>query len=78
MLSFLLPLITFSASSGGDNGSLSSILASATELTTWVITTIGSFLTFIINNSVILVMFLIMLVSFAVGMLFRIWHSTGV
>lgn len=59
-------------------GDLASILSAATQLATWVITTIGSFLTFIIDHPVILVLFLFMLVSFAVGILFRIWRSTGV
>lgn len=65
-------------SGSGSSGDLSNILSSATSLATWVITTIGSFLAFIIDNPVILVLFLMMLVSFAVGMLFRIWRSTGV
>lgn len=60
------------------NGSLSAILASATELVTWVISAIGQFLNFIVANPVILVLFIVMLVSFAVGLLFRIWRSTGV
>lgn len=68
----------FAGGTGGDNGSLSSILTAATELVTWVITSIGSFLSFILQNPVILVLFLMMLVSFAVGILFRIWRSTGV
>lgn len=60
------------------NGSLEQILNAATELVGWIVTTLGSFLTFIISNPVILVLFLMMLVSFAVGILFRIWRSTGV
>lgn len=66
------------SSGGGDTGDLSSILTAATQLVTWIITTIGSFLSFIVDNPVILVLFLMMIVSFAVGMLFRIWRSTGV
>lgn len=72
----LIPIVV--ASGGADSGDLSSILSAATQLVTWVITTIGSFLSFIIDNPVILVLFLFALVSFAVGMLFRIWRSTGV
>lgn len=71
----------FSAVAGSSvpaDGSLSAILAAATELVTWVITAIGKFLDFIVANPVILVLFIIMLVSFAVGLLFRIWRSTGV
>lgn len=71
----------FSPIAGGStpaNGSLSAILAAATELVTWVISAIGQFLNFIVANPVILVLFIVMLVSFAVGLLFRIWRSTGV
>lgn len=76
---FYLPdLMIQIASGGGDTADLSSILSAATSLATWIITTIGSFLTFITSNPVILVLFLMMLVSFAVGILFRIWRSTGV
>lgn len=67
--------ILLSSSSTGD---LSSILSAATQVATWTISTIGSYLTFIIDNPVILVLFLLMLVSFAIGVLFRIWRSTGV
>lgn len=74
--SMLIPF--FSLSGGGGTADLSSILSAATSLATWIITTIGSFLTFITENPVILVLFLMMLVSFAVGMLFRIWRSTGI
>lgn len=65
-------------SGSSSSGDLSAILSAATSLATWIISTIGSFLNFIIDNPVILVLFLMMLVSFAVGMLFRIWRSTGV
>lgn len=64
--------------SGGTPGDLANILSAATELVTWIITTLGSFLNFITANPVILVLFLMMIVSFAVGILFRIWRSTGV
>lgn len=73
-----LPWICISLSGGGNTGDLSNILSAATQLVTWIITTIGSFLSFIVENPVILVLFLMMIVSFAVGMLFRIWRSTGV
>lgn len=63
---------------GGSTGDLSSILSAATQLVTWLITTIGSFISFIVDNPVILVLFLMAIISFAVGLLFRIWKSTGV
>lgn len=67
-----------SSGGGSDASSLADILSAATQLVTWLITTIGSFLSFITSNPVILVLFLMMLASFAVGLLFRIWRSTGV
>lgn len=71
--------VFFTVSSGSTSpGDLGSILSAATQLVTWLITSIGSFLDFIIDNPVILVLFLMMLCSFAVGLLFRIWRSTGV
>lgn len=70
--------LRFAASQTPSTGDLSSILQAATQLVTWIISTIGSFLSFIVDNPVILVLFLMMIVSFAVGILFRIWRSTGV
>lgn len=71
-------LLSVVGSSQPADGSLSAILSAATELVTWVISAISKFLDFIVANPVILVLFIIMLVSFAVGLLFRIWRSTGV
>lgn len=72
--------IAFALLSGGGSstGDLAGILSAATQLVTWIITTLGSFLTFIVDNPVILVLFLMMIVSFAIGVLFRIWRSTGI
>lgn len=66
------------ASTPPASGTLTQILSAATELGTWIISMVGQFLTFITSNPVILVLFLMMLVSFAVGILFRVWRSTGV
>lgn len=66
------------ASTTPASGTLTQILSAATELGTWIISMVGQFLTFITSNPVILVLFLMMLVSFAVGILFRVWRSTGV
>lgn len=59
----------------GDSGSLSAILEAATSLLTWFITSMGNVLGFVTDNPVVLMMFLILLVGSAVGMLMRIWHS---
>lgn len=68
----------FFASATGDPpapGSLTALLKAATELLTWFITSMGSLITFILNQPAILMMFLILLVGSVVAMLFRIWHS---
>lgn len=57
--------------------SLQDILSMATELLTWVITSMGSILTFITQNPVILIFLIITIVGFAVGFLMRIWHGVG-
>lgn len=72
------PQAFFASGSGGSSsssGSLSAILQAATELLTWFVTSMGSFLNFVTSNPVVLMMFLILLVGSAVGMLMRIWHS---
>lgn len=57
------------------NTGLSDILSSATQMLTWFIKSMGSILSFITSNPVCLMMFLILIVGSAVGMLFRVWHS---
>lgn len=63
------------ASGGSSAGSLTSILASSTEMLSWFLTSMKSILDFIIANPVCLMLFLILICGSAVGMLFRIWHS---
>ena len=62
-------LLTSNASSIGG------LLSMATEVVTWLITTMTSYISFITDNPIILIMALIMLCGLGVGMLFRIWHS---
>lgn len=71
------PSLFFASGSGGStsSGSLTAILEAATQLLTWFVTSMGSFLNFVTSNPVVLMMFLILLVGSAVGMLMRIWHS---
>ncbi len=54
---------------------MTELLSSATQMLTWFITSMGSLLTFILGQPAILMMFMILLVGSAVGMLFRVWHS---
>lgn len=58
-------------------GTISGLLKMATELLTWLITSMGSVITFITSNPIILIMLLVSLCGLVVGMLFRIWHSAG-
>lgn len=71
---WLMPVFG-SASPAPDNGTLSGLLESATDVLTWFITSMGSLLEFILDNPAILMMFLILLAGAVVAMLFRVWHS---
>lgn len=51
------------------------LLQMATTVVEWLVTTMGSYLSFVTSNPVILIMAIIMLAGLGVGMLFRIWHS---
>lgn len=57
-------------------GSLADLLSAATEMFSWFITSMGSLVTFIVSNPIILVMFLILLSGAVVGMFMRIWKSS--
>lgn len=70
LLATLLPVIVGTASN-----TMTGILSQATEVLTWFITSMGSVLTFITENPVVLVMFMVFLVGAVVAMLMRIWKS---
>lgn len=55
--------------------SMASILSTASEVLTWFTTSMASILTFITNNPVVLLGFMIFIVGAAVSMLLRIWKS---
>lgn len=61
----------------GGTSNLSGITSLATELLNWVVTSMGSLLTFIRSNPEIMIWFIVAIVGFAVGMLIRIWRSVG-
>lgn len=54
---------------------VSGLLSLATELLTWLISSMGDLITFITGQPIILMMMIITLVGLVVGYLFRIWHS---
>lgn len=55
--------------------SMTSILQTATEVLQWFTTSMASILTFITDNPVVLLGFMIFIVGAAVSMLLRIWKS---
>lgn len=59
----------------GSASTVSGLLSLATELLTWLITSMTSLIGFITDNPIILMMMLITLVGLVAGYLFRIWHS---
>lgn len=60
---------------GTEASTVSGLLNMATELLTWLVTSMTSLINFITDNPIILMMMLITLVGLVVGYLFRIWHS---
>lgn len=75
VLGYIMWMMPAVGSSAPDNGTLSGLLQSATDVLTWFITSMGSLLEFILDNPAILMMFLILLAGAVVAMLFRVWHS---
>lgn len=57
------------------SGSFTSILADATEVLQWFITGMGSLITFILANPLILMMFMILLSGSVIAMFLRLWKS---
>lgn len=69
ILNALLPVILTSS------GSFTNILADATEVFTWFISSMGSLITFILANPLILMMFMILLTGSVIAMFLRLWKS---
>lgn len=63
------------ASASGSGESITSVLTMATEMLTWLITSMTSIVSFMFAHPLILTMFLIALGGTAVGFLMRIFHS---
>lgn len=58
-----------------DASTMSGLLDMGTEVVTWLVSTMGNYLSFITTNPIILLGAIIMIAGLGVGMLFRIWHS---
>lgn len=70
LATMLAPMIATSNTS-----SFTSILTNATEVLTWFITSMGSIVTFILANPLVLMMFMVLLSGAAIGMFMRLWKS---
>lgn len=80
----MMPVMAFAYGFNGvgllansDASTFSGILKMATELLTWTVTSMTSIVTFISQNPLLTVFLIFTIVGFAVGILFRIWHSVG-
>lgn len=62
-----------SASSSGSD--LSELLSNATSMFTWFITQMTALAGFIVDNPIVLTIFLVFLVGAVVGMFMRVWKS---
>ena len=67
--------MNFLLMTGETTSTLAGILSMGTDVVSWFITTMTSYLGFITGNPIILVMFLLLLAGAGIGFLFRIWHS---
>lgn len=54
---------------------MAALLQSATEVLTWLITGMGSIVTFVVDNPLILMMFMVFLAGTAVAFFLRLFHS---
>lgn len=77
MLAMYYPstLRPFSGSSGGGGESLTQVLSMATELLTWLITSMGSLLTFMFAHPMLLVFLGVTLCGLVIGYFGRIWST---
>lgn len=64
-----------SGSSGGGGESLTAVLSMATELLTWLITSMGSLLSFMFAHPMLLVFLGITLCGLVIGYFARIWYT---
>lgn len=65
----------FLSGGGGGNSQIADLLSWAGELMTWLITQMGAIVTFALSNPITLIAIIVMFVSLAAGLLFRIVRS---
>lgn len=59
-------------------GSLDDILNGGTSLITWVVSAMKALVDFVVSNPIVMVMFYVLLVSFAAGLIMRLIRGIGV
>lgn len=70
-LTYMMPFLTSTAG----NETLEGLLENATKVVTWIITTMGSYVTFIIGHPIVMVGFIITLAGVGIGFFLRIFRS---
>lgn len=60
-----------------DATTFSGILQMATDLFSWVLTSMGDLLDFILQHPLMVIFLIFTIVGFVAGFLFRVWHSVG-
>lgn len=69
------PFVVLLSETPSSGQSVTNLLSMATEIFTWIISTVfGKLVDFIFENSGILIFLGLTIVSFGVGMFFRVWY----
>lgn len=55
----------------GEESVMTAFLSTATELLTWLLTSMGSIITTIMANPILVIGFILLVISFAFGLVFR-------
>lgn len=70
LTTYLMPYLTTTG-----NDTMEGLLAEATKVVTWIITTMGSYVTFIIGHPIVMIGFIIAIAGVGLGFFFRIFRS---
>lgn len=74
-MNFITTFVPALLSATPGNDSLAGLLQNATSVVTWIISTMGSYLTFVLDHPAVLMMFMLLLAGSGISFLLRIWHS---
>ena len=70
LTNYLFPVLN-----AAQSADMEGLLAKATQLITWLVTSMGTWLGFITSHDIILIAFLLFLCGTGIAFLIRIWHS---